>query len=143
MKLFGRKAAHGMTDDEKPIPLSAIQVTPEYTPTNVPKNQEVDPLEASDLLGEADVYWTYGKWHDAMQIYEWWISNNGTGPGNEVALQATARKYLDCAAKAMDFDAFTRMMRKLIDQQVDAVFLQLKFRHTASSPAPLGGVMTR
>ena len=86
--------------------------------------QEVDPLEASDLLGEADVYWTYGKWHDAMQIYEWWIGNDGTGPGNEAALQATARKYLDCAAKAMDFDAFARMMRRLIDQQVDQTFLQ-------------------
>ena len=81
--------------------------------------QEVDPLAASDLLGEADVYWTYGKWHDAMQIYEWWIGNNGAGPGNEAALQAVARKYLDCAAKAMDFDAFARMMRRLIDQQAD------------------------
>ncbi|MFA6180501.1 hypothetical protein [Acidithiobacillus sp.] len=90
----------------------------------LPKNQEVDSLAADDLLGEADVYWTYGKWHDAMQIYEWWIGNNGSGPANEVALQAVARKYLDCAAKAMDFDAFYRMMRRLIDQQVDQAFLQ-------------------
>ncbi|MBU2764914.1 hypothetical protein HAP94_01580 [Acidithiobacillus ferrivorans] len=106
----------------------------------LPKNQEVDHLATDDLLGEADVYWTYGKWHDAMQIYEWWISSNGTGPTlagsdrNEVALhavalqavalQAVARKYLDCAAKAMDFDAFYRMMRKLIDLQVEQAFLQ-------------------
>lgn len=82
-------------------------------------SQEVDRLLDDDLLGEADVYWTYGKWHDAMQIYEWWVGNNGAGSGNEVA-----RKYLDCAAKAMDFDAFYRMMRRLIDQQVDQAFLQ-------------------
>ena len=81
--------------------------------------QEVDHLADDDLLGEADVYWTYGKWHDAMQIYEWWISNHGAGTSNEVA-----RKYLDCAAKAMDFDAFYRMMRKLIEQQIDQSFLQ-------------------
>ncbi len=81
--------------------------------------QEVDHLAEDDLLGEADVYWTYGKWHDAMQIYEWWIGNNGTGSGNEVA-----RKYLDCAAKAMDFDAFYRMMRRLIGQHADQTFLQ-------------------
>jgi hypothetical protein len=83
------------------------------------KNQEVDALHQDDLLGEADVYWTYGKWHDAMQIYEWWIGNYGVGISNDVA-----RKYLDCAAKAMDFEAFYRMMRKLIDQNVDRVFLQ-------------------
>ena len=47
--------------------------------------QEVDSLVADDLLGEADVYWTYGKWHDAMQIYEWWILHNGSDPANEVA----------------------------------------------------------
>ncbi|WP_156103889.1 hypothetical protein [Acidithiobacillus ferrivorans] len=81
-------------------------------------------MATDDLLGEADVYWTYGKWHDAMQIYEWWIGNNGAGPANEVALQAVARKYLDCAAKAMDFDAFYRMMRRLIDLQVEQAFLQ-------------------
>ena len=81
--------------------------------------QEVDSLTTDDLLGEADVYWTYGKWHDAMHIYEWWIGNNGAGLANEVA-----RKYLDCAAKAMDFDAFYRMMRRLIDQHVDQAFLQ-------------------
>ena len=79
----------------------------------------MDALVADDLLGEADVYWTYGKWHDAMQIYEWWIGNHGTGSGNEIA-----RKYLDCAAKAMDFDAFYRMMRRLIDQEVSQEFLQ-------------------
>ena len=87
-------------------------ITPDIT-------QEVDALAADDLLGEADVYWTYGKWHDAMQIYEWWIGNHGAGTGNEIA-----RKYLDCAAKAMDFDAFYRMMRRLIDRQVDQAFLQ-------------------
>ncbi|MHB1630916.1 MAG: hypothetical protein ACYCQL_01685 [Acidithiobacillus sp.] len=84
-----------------------------------PKHQEVDSLAADDLLGEADVYWTYGKWHDAMQIYEWWIGNNGAGTSNEVA-----KKYLDCAAKAMDFEAFCRMMEKLIGQNADQTFLQ-------------------
>ena len=87
--------------------------------------QEVDHLADDDLLGEADVYWTYGKWHDAMQIYEWWIGNNGAGPAlaggdpNDVA-----RKYLDCAAKSMDFEAFCRMMEKLIGQNADQAFLQ-------------------
>jgi hypothetical protein len=94
------------------------QFDPYYAPT-VAAVQDVDHLVTDDLLGEADVYWTYGKWHDAMQIYEWWIGNNGSGPANEVA-----RKYLDCAAKAMDFDAFYRMMRKLIDLQVEQAFLQ-------------------
>jgi hypothetical protein len=81
--------------------------------------QEVNPLADDELLGEANVRWTCGKWRDAMQIYEWWIGNHGTGSGNEVA-----RKYLDCAAKAMDFEAFCRMMEKLIDQKVDQTFLQ-------------------
>ena len=145
MKLFGLKfdsvplaaaalqAARGNTKaDQSPariyanpqvaiaLPLQALQAA---TGAN-PKNQEVDNLATDDLLGEADVYWTYGKWHDAMQIYEWWIGNNGTGSGNEVALQATARKYLDCAAKAMDFEAFYRMMEKLIGQNADQAFLQ-------------------
>ena len=145
MKLFGLKfdsvplaatalqAARGNTKaDQSPariyanpqvaiaLPLQALQAA---TRAN-PKNQEVDNLATDDLLGEADVYWTYGKWHDAMQIYEWWIGNNGTGSGNEVALQATARKYLDCAAKSMDFEAFCRMMEKLIGQNADQAFLQ-------------------
>ena len=92
---------------------------PGYSKPAHPDSQEVDRLLDNDLLGEADVYWTYGKWHDAMQIYEWWIGNHGGGASNEVA-----RKYLDCAAKAMDFDAFYRMMRRLIDQQADQAFLQ-------------------
>ena len=92
---------------------------PGYSKPAHPDSQEVDRLLDDDLLGEADVYWTYGKWHDAMQIYEWWIGNHGAGTSNEVA-----RKYLDCAAKAMDVDAFYRMMRRLIDQQVDQGFLQ-------------------
>ncbi len=119
MQLFGLTVGNGAKDRY------AVQREPEHphvsrtqTPTTVSK-QEVDHLADEDLLGEADVYWTYGKWHDAMQIYEWWIGNNGTGLGNEVA-----RKYLDCAAKAMDFDAFYRMMRRLIDRGVDQGFLQ-------------------
>ena len=115
LNIDGGLFARAVTGDDEPRPqFPHVQVTPEYAPAPVQKNQEVDVLVADDLLGEADVYWTYGKWHDAMQIYEWWIGNNGTGIGNEVA-----RKYLDCAAKAMDFDAFYRMMRRLIDQQVD------------------------
>ncbi|EGQ61532.1 hypothetical protein GGI1_07217, partial [Acidithiobacillus sp. GGI-221] len=39
-------------------------------------------------------------------------------------INEVARKYLDCAAKAMDFDAFYRMMRRLIDRGVDHGFLQ-------------------
>ncbi|MHB1880923.1 MAG: hypothetical protein ACYCPA_01730 [Acidithiobacillus sp.] len=140
MKLFGLKfgsvplaatalqAARGNTEeDQSPariyvnpqvaiaLPLQALQAA---TGAN-PKNQEVDNLATDDLLGEADVYWTYGKWHDAMLIYEWWIGNNGAGLGNDVA-----HKYLDCAAKAMDFEAFCRMMEKLIGQNADQAFLQ-------------------
>jgi len=122
VKLFGLKfgsvplAATGNTEaDQSP---ARIHANPQVA-IALPKNQEVDSLATDDLLGEADVYWTYGKWHDAMQIYEWWIGNNGDGPANEVA-----RKYLDCAAKAMDFEAFCRMMEKLIDQNADQAFLQ-------------------
>lgn len=134
MKLFGLKfgsgplAATGNTKADQSsariyaIPLQALQAATGANPQvaiALPKNQEVDNLATDDLLGEADVYWTYGKWHDAMLIYEWWICNNGAGIGNDVA-----RKYLDCAAKAMDFDAFCRMMEKLIGQNADQVFLQ-------------------
>jgi hypothetical protein len=119
LQLFGLTVGKGAKDRY------AVQREPEHphvsrtqTPTTVSK-QEVDHLADEDLLGEADVYWTYGKWHDAMQIYEWWIGNHGAGISNEVA-----RKYLDCAAKAMDFDAFYRMMRRLIDRGVDHGFLQ-------------------
>ena len=123
MQLFGLTVGKSVKEPRR----GRIETGHPHRSDNTPTfstTQEVDPLEAADLLGEADVYWTYGKWHDAMQIYEWWISNNGAGPGNEVALQAVAlqavaRKYLDCAAKAMDFDAFYRMMRRLIDQQAD------------------------
>ena len=104
------------------IPLQALQAATGANPQvaiALPKNQEVDNLATDDLLGEADVYWTYGKWHDAMLIYEWWICNNGAGTSNEVA-----KKYLDCAAKAMDFEAFCRMMEKLIGQNADQTFLQ-------------------
>ena len=130
MKLFGLKnwrerRIEAVSEEDVDAELSNIKVyTGPQAPWITPKYQEVDCLAADDLLGEADVYWTYGKWHDAMQIYEWWIGSNGTGPANEVALQAAARKYLDCAAKAMDFEAFYRMMRKLIDQNVDRSFLQ-------------------
>lgn len=119
MQIFGLTVGKGAKDRY------AVQREPEHphvsrtqTPTTVSK-QEVDHLADEDLLGEADVYWTYGKWHDAMQIYEWWIGNHGAGASNEVA-----RKYLDCAAKAMDFDAFYRMMHRLIDRGVDQGFLQ-------------------
>lgn len=121
MKLFGLKfgsvplAATGNTKaDQSP---ARIYANPQVA-IALPKNQEVDNLATDDLLGEADVYWTYGKWHDAMLIYEWWIGNNGAGLGNDVA-----RKYLDCAAKAMDFEAFCRMMEKLIGQNADRAFL--------------------
>ena len=134
MKLFGLKF------DSVPLAATALQAArgntkAEQSPAHIyvnpqvaialplqganPKNQEVDNLATDDLLGEADVYWTYGKWHDAMQIYEWWIGNHGDDASNEVA-----RKYLDCAAKAMDFDAFCRMMEKLIGQNADQAFLQ-------------------
>ncbi len=111
-------------------PSTRIPQSPQYG--SPPQHQDVDQLAADDLLGEADVYWTYGKWHDAMQIYEWWIGNNGIRPTvasrsvdlQSVDLQSVARKYLDCAAKAMDFEAFCRMMEKLIEQKVDQVFLQ-------------------
>ncbi|MBU2844644.1 MAG: hypothetical protein ACYC45_10850 [Acidithiobacillus ferriphilus] len=122
MKLFGLKfgsvplAATGNTKaDQSP---ARIYANPQVA-IALPKNQEVNNLATDDLLGEADVYWTYGKWHDAMPIYEWWIGNNGAGLGNDVA-----RKYLDCAAKAMDFEAFCRMMEKLIGQNADQAFLQ-------------------
>jgi hypothetical protein len=122
VKLFGLKfgsvplAATGNTKaDQSP---ARIYANPQVA-IALPKNQEVNNLATDDLLGEADVYWTYGKWHDAMPIYEWWIGNNGAGLGNDVA-----RKYLDCAAKAMDFEAFCRMMEKLIGQNADQAFLQ-------------------
>ncbi len=89
-----------------------------------PKYQEVDTLAVDDLLSEADVYWTYGKWHDAMQIYDWWITSNGNSSGLANRINDVARKYLDCAVKAMDFDAFQRMMWQLIDQGVDKDFLR-------------------
>lgn len=130
MRLFGLNIGggapvkSGMDDD---TPVSAIHdvsveprmVTGEASTGQTSVKQEVDSLVADDLLGEADVYWTYGKWHDAMPIYEWWILHNGSDPANEVA-----RKYLDCTAKAMDFDAFHRMMRSLIERRIDRTFLQ-------------------
>ncbi|MHB8851393.1 MAG: hypothetical protein ACYC45_09775, partial [Acidithiobacillus ferriphilus] len=85
MKLFGLKfgsvplAATGNTEaDQSPARIYAIplQGANPQVAIALPKNQEVDSLATDDLLGEADVYWTYGKWHDAMQIYEWWIGNN-------------------------------------------------------------------
>ena len=125
MKLFGLKSwrerrIEAVSEEDVDAELSNIKVyTGPQAPWITPKYQEVDCLAADDLLGEADVYWTYGKWHDAMPIYEWWIGNNGAGLGNDVA-----RKYLDCAAKAMDFEAFCRMMEKLIGQNADQAFLQ-------------------
>ncbi len=82
MKLFGLKfgsvplAATGNTEADQSS--ARIYVNPQVA-IALPKNQEVDNLATDDLLGEADVYWTYGKWHDAMLIYEWWIGNNGGG----------------------------------------------------------------
>ena len=124
MRLFRRNIdkAQELTDPHDAAPRAECDPSaplPGYSKPAHPDSQEVDRLLDDDLLGEADVYWTYGKWHDAMQIYEWWIGNHGSGTSNEVA-----RKYLDCAAKAMDFDAFYRMMRRLIDQHVDQAFLQ-------------------
>ena len=125
MQLFGlkirrEKRTEAIREEVMDADLSNIKIyTGPQAPWMTPKDQEVDCLATDDLLGEADVYWTYGKWHAAMQIYEWWVGSNGTGPAHEVA-----RKYLDCAAKAMDFEAFYRMMRKLIDQNVDRGFLQ-------------------
>ena len=123
----GRASVRAAEGDDAPATTDHFRARhPVATNNNsTQKNQEVDALAADDLLGEADVYWTYGKWHNAMHIYEWWIGNHGTGSAlagggpNEVA-----RKYLDCAAKAMDFNAFCRMMRRLIDLKVEQAFLQ-------------------
>jgi hypothetical protein len=76
----------------------------------VTKNDvKVDDLDSSDLLSEADVYWTYGKWGDAMQIYAWWIMSN-----TDRMVAPVVEKYLDCCVKAMDFESFGVMMERIM-----------------------------
>ena len=119
---FGRKSksrtnhAPLTPDPLEPIPYPGVA---RVEPAIAAPTQEIDTLEQDDLLGEADVYWTYGRWHEAMPIYGWWISAYGPGLENRVA-----RRYLDCAAKAMDFTAMVSMLRQLIAQQVDSEFLR-------------------
>lgn len=71
-----------------------------------PKTSELD---GDDILAEADVYWTYGKWWDAIDLYKWWINANGTGDDNKVAL-----RYFECCVKASAEEPLIKMARQLM-----------------------------
>ncbi len=63
-------------------------------------------LSMDDMLAEADVYWTYGKWHDALMIYQWWLSAAGLGApfreSDREIQSRVARNAVDCAVQARD-----------------------------------------
>lgn len=68
---------------------------------------EVLDIKPEDMLAEADVYWTYGKFHDALAIYQWWITTRGSGQpyflDNAVQQELIASRLVDCAIQAQDF----------------------------------------
>lgn len=74
-------------------------------------------LDLEDMLAEADVYWTYGKFHDALMIYTWWISADGMGTPYHHALFETqkriATRAIDCAVQAQDFKACEEILMTL------------------------------
>lgn len=71
-----------------------------------PKTAELD---GDDILAEADVYWTYGKWWDAIDLYKWWINAYGIGEDNKVGF-----KYFECCVKASAEEPLLKMARQLI-----------------------------
>lgn len=64
-------------------------------------------LDFEDIIAEAEVYWAYGKWHDALALYQWWLESNGAGsPFNQgiSAQKSIAEKAIDCTIQARDSD---------------------------------------
>lgn len=51
--------------------LQGASSSPGATPTS--PQADVRDLDGEDLLAEAEVYWTYGHWRNAMDLYYWWI----------------------------------------------------------------------
>ncbi len=66
-------------------------------------------LNMDDMLAEADVYWTYGKFHDALIIYRWWLESDGLGtPYTMDTEKATEQKRVafravDATVQVQDF----------------------------------------
>lgn len=85
----------------------------------IPPQADVRDLDGEDLLAEAEVYWTYGHWRDAMDLYRWWIHAHGTGPDHR-----TGRQFFDCCIHAAAMDAFVEMLDHLWNQRCPAAFLQ-------------------
>ena len=72
---------------------------------------EASPVKSSaidfaDIIAEADVYWTYGKWHDALVLYRWWMESDGAGSPFDSAASSLqmsiAEKAVDCSIRAKD-----------------------------------------
>jgi len=94
-----------------PAPVAASVAT---APT--PMAQQNVEISVEDLLAEADVYWTYGRFSDALPLYRWWLETTGAGtpfdPGKSLQLKV-ARNAVDAATQAQDFGQCIEILKHL------------------------------
>ncbi|MGC9128998.1 MAG: hypothetical protein ACP5GA_09760 [Acidithiobacillus sp.] len=81
-----------------------------------PTSQENVEIAVEDLLAEADVYWTYGRFSEALPLYRWWLETTGAGTpfdeGKSLQLKV-ARNAVDAATQAQDFGQSIEILKHL------------------------------
>lgn len=84
-------------------------------------------LSLDDIVAEADVYWTYGRFHEAAVIYQWWLSAEGMGTpyseANATFQKTIAHRAIDSTVQAQDFQLCEDILQGLENAKYPESFL--------------------
>ncbi|WP_241799093.1 hypothetical protein [Acidithiobacillus caldus] len=112
----GRGVDHPADRAAAPSVPTSASVAPSATVTMPAVPQENVEISVEDLLAEADVYWTYGRFSEALPLYRWWLETTGAGTpfheGKSLQLKV-ARNAVDAATQAQDFAQSVQILKHL------------------------------